>query len=454
MKPKHIWRIVALLLSLLVISLPICFADTLSLTYDANGNLVSGDGKYRVYNSLNQLWKVYNGSDANGKLLEEFTYHPTEERVLVKKVYNPTGQLEETVYYINKEFVRVVNSSGSYDYVYVYHEGQLVAQRKPDGTKEFVHGDHLGSSTVITDENGDTIENTTYEPFGSIVEGGNTTRYDYTGQEYDSMLGDYDYHARRYKSEWGVFLSPDPVIQNRYAPQFLNHYTYTGNNPYLYIDLTGEDAIIAANYHWWKHSNLANIGKTITGNNAWGGHEVIIVGDRTSGYTLYSFSQGNLNPDPINSKTIEGALQTLVAQSGDKSPFEVYAEFETTTDQDKVLHKSAMENALSGKYYNCQEYSIATLNSIGVGHELSFLEENIFFLHKKRLEESETKWKSKRLKDFMSVNPLWYPYILEKTYGLGGGGRGDYDYDPVQECYCVGTGCSWNQGNGDDDSSV
>lgn len=135
----------------IVISLPICFADELSLVYDANRNLVSGDGRYRVYNSLNQLWKVYNESDAEGTLLQEHTYHPLEERVLVKKTYDENGWVE-SVYYIDENYVHVVNATGSYNFTYVYHEGQLVAQVNPDGSKLFIHGDHLGSSTVVTNE--------------------------------------------------------------------------------------------------------------------------------------------------------------------------------------------------------------------------------------------------------------------------------------------------------------
>jgi hypothetical protein len=127
---------VAVLMALLITSLPVCFASELNLVYDANGNLVTGDGKYRVYNSLNQLTKIYNGSDSGGTLLEELTYHPTEERVLVKKVYD-SGGLKETIYYVEENFVRVVNSSGNFDYTYVYHEGQLIAQQNPDGTKIF-----------------------------------------------------------------------------------------------------------------------------------------------------------------------------------------------------------------------------------------------------------------------------------------------------------------------------
>ncbi|MFH0978131.1 MAG: hypothetical protein V1837_02395 [Candidatus Woesearchaeota archaeon] len=39
-----------------------------NLVYDANGNLVTGDGKYREYNSLNQLTRVRQGNSTSGKL--------------------------------------------------------------------------------------------------------------------------------------------------------------------------------------------------------------------------------------------------------------------------------------------------------------------------------------------------------------------------------------------------
>jgi len=70
---------------IIIASLPLTQALTYNLTYDANGNLVTGDGKFRVYNSLNQLVQLYNGTNTSGILLQEYSYHPTEERILVKK---------------------------------------------------------------------------------------------------------------------------------------------------------------------------------------------------------------------------------------------------------------------------------------------------------------------------------------------------------------------------------
>lgn len=104
---NYLMKKTAILAIMLIMSLPICFATELSLQYDANGNLVTGDGYYRVYNSLNQLSKVYNGT-STGILLQEYTYDPVQERVLVKKTFNSTGNLTETVYYVDDSFVRIV----------------------------------------------------------------------------------------------------------------------------------------------------------------------------------------------------------------------------------------------------------------------------------------------------------------------------------------------------------
>lgn len=225
----------------LVLSIPITTAEALNLVTDANGNLVSGDGLYREYNSLNQLWKVYNDS-ASGFLMQEYYHHPIEERVLVKITYNEDGT-NETVYYFTKSHVRVVNSSGTYDTKYLYHNGQLVSQ-ETEGVKHFIHSDHLGSSTVVSDENGNIVENTSYSPFGSVVEGSLETRFDYEAKEFDSVVGDTDFHFRKYKSDWGLFLQPDTVIPNVYDPQSLNRYMFERGNPYGNVDVDGHNPVV------------------------------------------------------------------------------------------------------------------------------------------------------------------------------------------------------------------
>ena len=234
MKKLHL---LALVLSLLIISLPICFSQDMNLVYDANGNMVTGDGFYREYNSLNQLWKV-RLSNSTGIILENYIYDPVEEKVLLKNVSYANGTWKETVYYRFDEYVEIQNASGWYNFTYVEHEGQRIAEMRGN-TTYYVLGDALGSSTVITNASGNLTEQSSYTPFGSQINSTIQSRYSYTGQEFDSVIGDYDYHARRYRADWGKFLQPDSVVKNPYNPQELNRYSYVNNNPWNRKDPTG-----------------------------------------------------------------------------------------------------------------------------------------------------------------------------------------------------------------------
>ena len=70
---------ISLLFVCLIMTMPAVSAALISLTYDANGNLISGDGKFRVYNDFNQLVEVYNGTNSTGNLLERYEWDPVQE---------------------------------------------------------------------------------------------------------------------------------------------------------------------------------------------------------------------------------------------------------------------------------------------------------------------------------------------------------------------------------------
>ncbi|MBS3139311.1 hypothetical protein J4207_06425 [Candidatus Woesearchaeota archaeon] len=207
--------------------------------------MISGDGLYREYNSLNQLVNVRNGSDSSGPLLQQFVYHPIEERIDIKKTFNNSGTVVETVYYWSKTFVTVENLTGQFNFTYVYHEGQLIAQ-EVQGTRLFIHGNHEGSSSVVTNAAGSVIERTEYTPYGEILTGGTVSRFDYEGKEFDSAVDDIDFHFRKMKPEWGLFLQPDTLIQNVYDPQSLNRYMFEKGNPYKYKDKDGHSLTAAS----------------------------------------------------------------------------------------------------------------------------------------------------------------------------------------------------------------
>jgi RHS repeat-associated protein len=108
----------------------------------------------------------------------------------------------------------------------------------------YYHGDHLGSSVVITDETGAQVEQILYRPFGQAAPGSDSVpEFGFTGQRFVESLGIYDYGARWYAPTLGRFLQPDPVIPDLRNPQSINPYSYVLNNPLGMVDPTGTTSI-------------------------------------------------------------------------------------------------------------------------------------------------------------------------------------------------------------------
>ena len=66
-----------------------------------------------------------------------------------------------------------------------------------------------------------------------------SSKYTYTGKEFDSDIGLYYYGARYYNPSTFTFTQADSVIPNVYNPQALNRYSYSYNNPVTYTDPDG-----------------------------------------------------------------------------------------------------------------------------------------------------------------------------------------------------------------------
>lgn len=242
----------------LLISIPFCLSMEINITYDGNGNLITGDGKYREYNEFNQLIRVYEGNDSSGDLIEVYIWHPTEDRILVKKTNYVAGRgFDSVVVYYNKNFVRDRDNVGGDDRItdthYLTDDQGIVVEVSYNTTqtennfslkgKVYHHNDHLGSTSVLTNESGNIIEKTFYNPHGKILEGGVVSRYDYEGKEFSEHTNDYDYNFRKYDPELIIFTQPDSGIPDVYDPQSLNRYSFERNNPYKYVDPDGKKAV-------------------------------------------------------------------------------------------------------------------------------------------------------------------------------------------------------------------
>jgi RHS repeat-associated protein len=235
-------------------------AQAATFIYDANGNMIS-DGTYEYeYNDANQLSKVYKDNET----VEQYWYDNGGQRI--KKWSNGT-----TTYYIGDYYETVIDNWSREDTSYYWLNGERVTKENSSGTY-YYHTDHLGSTSLMTDESGNLVEKIKYFPFGAIRSGG-SEKHAYTGKEEDST-GLYYYGARYYNPELRRWIQPDSVIQDIYDPQLLNRYTYVKNNPIKYTDPSGNIiwflfaaiviAGVAAEAGYLSSTEGATLGGTLT----------------------------------------------------------------------------------------------------------------------------------------------------------------------------------------------
>jgi RHS repeat-associated protein len=118
-------------------------------------------------------------------------------------------------------------------------------------TVNYLLGDQLGSTSLVTDAGGSLLVETRYKPWGEVrwttQNATLPTRYTFTGQ-YSYVSDDATdlgaagfglmfYNARWYDSTTGRFAQADTVVSG--GVQGLDRYAYVGNNPVRYTDPSG-----------------------------------------------------------------------------------------------------------------------------------------------------------------------------------------------------------------------
>lgn len=105
----------------------------------------------------------------------------------------------------------------------------------------YYHPDHLGSSSYITNLDGEVVQHIEYVPFGEVfVEERNNiwnTPYLFNAKEFDEETGLYYYGARYYDPRISLWISVDPLAEKYPA---LSGFCFVGNNPVTYIDPDGK----------------------------------------------------------------------------------------------------------------------------------------------------------------------------------------------------------------------
>ena len=144
-----------------------------------------------------------------------------------------------------------------------------------DGQEEidrfFFHSDHLGSTSYLTDHDGNVSQFVCYTPYGETLvdehltgvdstlhNGTYRTRYLFNGKELDTETNLYYYGARYFEPITTLWYGVDPLaeIHHDYSP-----YTYCIANPIRYIDpqgLTEYSAEEASDPYVWHYLDTDN----------------------------------------------------------------------------------------------------------------------------------------------------------------------------------------------------
>jgi RHS repeat-associated protein len=154
---------------------------------------------------------------------------------------------------------RVTKTTGGVTTTYVYDAGGNLAAEYSSQPPTmpcqtcYLTTDHLGSTRVITDQNGNAVSRHDFLPFGEeLVTSNRTAALDYgvtdnvmhryTGQQRDLEGPGLDFfHARYFQGAQGRFASPDPgnAGSDRRDPQSWNGYAYVRNRALVSTDPDG-----------------------------------------------------------------------------------------------------------------------------------------------------------------------------------------------------------------------
>ena len=207
-----------------------------SYGYDACGNMASRGSQALTYDEENQLVSVVDGSTT-----VTFGYDESSRRLWKKNNGSVTNIWIGDIYEEKdgKTLCHVLTDDG------------LVSTFEPepdvDSVFYYYHNDHLGSSSVMTDRDGNLVKHYGYRAYGDERYNGFPANFDvsnrFTGQILDDDTGLYYYGARYYDPGLARFIQADPIIPDDVTQnsQALNRYSYCFNNPLKFTDPSGND---------------------------------------------------------------------------------------------------------------------------------------------------------------------------------------------------------------------
>lgn len=225
-------------------------AGTAGYTYDENGNtLTVSDTSGRTSFSWDVENRLTSATKPDGTVIT-FTYDPFGRRI----------RKNNTAYvYDSSDLVEELDLSGNptarYEFTNETDEPLAIFKQ---GSTEFYEADGLGSITSLTSPSGVVVGTLAYDSSGNVTSSTDSSNqpFRFTGREFDSETGLYNYRARYYSATISRFLSEDPLGMAGGE----NFYPYASNDPVNRSDPFGLLDIYIWRYRGsteaWGHASI------------------------------------------------------------------------------------------------------------------------------------------------------------------------------------------------------
>jgi RHS repeat-associated protein len=176
--------------------------------------------------------------EKNQEITAQYEYDGNGRRVKKIEWSEDLQDFQTTIcVYSGLDIIYEKDANSGEEAIYAYSPRGRIA-KSVDGLKDYYHSDFLGSTRLITDENGSVTSETQYKSFGENESGEKSHLF--TGKEKDSSEL-YYFGSRYYDSDIGRFITRDTRFGRKSNPQSFNRYIYCLNNPLKYVDPDGRD---------------------------------------------------------------------------------------------------------------------------------------------------------------------------------------------------------------------
>ncbi len=223
-------------------------------TYDANGNrasqttgAVTTTYTYNKANLVTGMVNILLNADGEDVVISEFAYTYYADGNQRTKTETLLGGDPVTTTYTYDGLGRLTGKTKGEDSItYTYDaNGNRVGMNRNGTVTTYAYD---ANNRLLSETVGDTVTTYTYDAFGNLTSqiGESDNPFLYCGEYYDAETQTYYLRARYYNPANGRFTQQDAwAFMDASDLLSLNLYTYCYNNPVMYVDPSGNFAILA-----------------------------------------------------------------------------------------------------------------------------------------------------------------------------------------------------------------